>query len=144
VCAERDLRHGRRLQGRQERFARRGRHRHRTATLRRIRLGGASSRCDRNEAAASPLPARMSLFRKSSIVPPGPLGLFLTAVLNRSPQSAEEDTGPPRGPGTGVSTQSERRSPPRASPRQRGPGQGGGHRPTDPPTAYPGGIRART
>ncbi|MFE9628993.1 DUF3040 domain-containing protein [Streptomyces sp. NPDC006527] len=69
------------------------------------------------------------------------LGLFLTAVLNSSPQSAEEDTGPPRGPGAGMSTQSERRSQPRTSPRQRGPGQGSGHRPTD---GLSGGIRART
>ncbi|MFG3660101.1 DUF3040 domain-containing protein [Streptomyces sp. NPDC047706] len=37
------------------------------------------------------------------------LGLILTAVFNSSPYQADQDTGPPRGPGAGVSTQSERR-----------------------------------
>ncbi|MFD7282570.1 DUF3040 domain-containing protein [Streptomyces sp. NPDC059862] len=71
------------------------------------------------------------------------LGLFLTAVLNHDPHQGDQNPGPPRGPGMGVSTQSERRSPPKTPPRRRFPDRGTGLLPTDPPTAYPGGIRAR-
>lgn len=70
------------------------------------------------------------------------LGLFVTAVLNSNAHRSDQDPVPPRGPGTG--TQSERRTPSSTPPRQRLPGRGTGLRPTDPPKAYPGGIRART
>ncbi|NNJ05330.1 DUF3040 domain-containing protein [Streptomyces sp. PKU-MA01144] len=50
------------------------------------------------------------------------LGLFLTALLNGSPQRADPDPGTPRGPGTGVPTQSEPRFAPRTPPRGRRPG----------------------
>ncbi|MEV8312273.1 DUF3040 domain-containing protein [Streptomyces flavidovirens] len=70
------------------------------------------------------------------------LGLFITAVLNSNAYRSDQDPGPLRGPSTG--TQSERRIPSRTPPRQRLPSRGTGHRPTDPPRAYPGGTRART
>jgi hypothetical protein len=70
------------------------------------------------------------------------LGLFVTALLNSNAHRSDQDSVPPRGPGTG--TQSERRTPSSTPPRQRLPGHGTGRRPTDPPRTYPGGIRART
>ncbi|GBP99457.1 DUF3040 domain-containing protein [Streptomyces spongiicola] len=50
------------------------------------------------------------------------LGLFLTALLNGSPERADPDPGTPRGPGTGVPTQSEPRFAPGTPPRGRRPG----------------------
>ncbi|WP_328769834.1 DUF3040 domain-containing protein [Streptomyces sp. NBC_00286] len=70
------------------------------------------------------------------------LGICVTAVLNSDGYRSDQDPGSPRSPGTGV--QSERRTPSSTPPRQRLPGRGTGLLPTDPPSAYPGGIRART
>lgn len=70
------------------------------------------------------------------------LGLFITAVLNSHAYESDQDPGAPRGPKTG--SQSERRAPSRTPPRHRLPGRSSGQRPTDPPKAYPGGMRART
>ncbi|MEV0966957.1 DUF3040 domain-containing protein [Streptomyces sp. NPDC049910] len=50
------------------------------------------------------------------------LGLFLTALLNGSPERADPNPGTPRGPGAGVPTQSEPRFAPGTPPRGRRPG----------------------